>query len=274
MWLKIKRWTRRVTKDESGQSILIMAVAFIALLLIIGLAIDLGMMYIERVKLSRACDAAALAAAQDLPFEEFAAKRAIQYLAENGYDPSNTELIILGPTNAADLGWDPPANSRGTITIDMQTYEDDSLPSQGEIDNSADKIRVHGKIDVDMSFMRLIGFDTVPVTAQAIAENVSNLDIVVVYDQSGSMNDDTYCYRDDYSNPCYIQGSEAYPNGDRLYVPYYPWIGTPQAVPQHDGREILTAEAEYFTYSTSFGEHPYYRDYYQFPGTFWMPRLS
>lgn len=270
MWQKMKRWTRRVTRDEAGQSLIIMVVAFFALLVIIGLAIDLGLMYIERIKLGRACDAAALAAAQDLPFEEFAARRAIQYLTENGYDPTNTELIVMGPTNAAALSWPAPADSRGTITIDMEAYEDDDLRTQAERDNSADKIRVYGQVQVTMNFMQLVGFQTVPVEAQAIAENVSNLDIMIVYDESGSMNDDTYCYRDNSLNPCYIQGNNEYPDGERLTVPYADWIGDEQRPVVYGGYEILVAEAEYYAYSTSFSEHPYARDYYEWPGTFWM----
>ena len=272
MWQKMGRWTRRVTKDEAGQSIIILTVAFVALLVIVGLAIDLGLMYIERIKLGRACDAAALAAAQELPFEEFAAKRAMQYLRENGYDPSNTELIVLGPSNAGALGWAAPAGSRGTITIDMERYEDGDLKGS-EKDNSADKIRVYGQVDVTMNFMQLVGFRTVPVEAQAVAENVSNLDIMIVYDESGSMNDDTYCYRDNSMNPCYVQGSNEYPAGKRYYVPYADWIGEAQVpVPNNPdpALEILVAEAEYFTYSTSYGEHPYYRDFYEYPNTFWM----
>jgi hypothetical protein len=271
MWHRFKRWVGRVTRDEAGQSIFIIAAAFVALLVIIGLAIDLGLMYIERIKLGRACDAAALAAAQDLPFEEFAARRAIQYLTENGYDPNNTELIVLGPENAATLSWTAPPDSRGTITIDMESYEDSEIKVQSEKDNSADKIRVHGRIHVPMNFMKLVGFTTVPVDAQAIAENVSNLDIVIVYDESGSMNDDTYCYRGSSMAPCYIQGSNEYPAGERLYVPYADWIAEPKDPPlTYEGKEILVAEAEYFTYNTAFGEHTYVRDYYTFPGTFWI----
>ena len=65
------------SRGESGQSIILLTAAFVALLLIVGLAIDLGMVYIERIRLSRACDAAALAAASELPLEEEAQRRAI-----------------------------------------------------------------------------------------------------------------------------------------------------------------------------------------------------
>ena len=36
-------WTRRATRDEAGQSLIILVVAFFALLVIIGLAVDLGL---------------------------------------------------------------------------------------------------------------------------------------------------------------------------------------------------------------------------------------
>ena len=57
--------------------------------------------------------------------------------------------------------------------------------------------------------MVLIGFDKVPVQAHAMAENVlKRLDVAIVYDKSGSMNDDTYCFQ------CY---------NDRSTRPDYPY---------------------------------------------------
>jgi Mg-chelatase subunit ChlD len=253
--------------------LLIIGFAVFVLLVIIGLAIDLGLMYVERIQLGRACDAAALAGAQELPFEEFAVKRAIQYLTENGYDPSNTELVVMGPANAGALSWPAPAGSRGTITIDTESYENDDT---GDRDNSADKIRVQGRVNVPMNFMLLIGFDQVPVEAQAIAENVSNLDIVIVYDKSGSMNDDTYCYGENPTNtaqpkPCYSKDpGDEYPEGERLYLPYDASFCGGETPVTYNGSQILVAEAEYFSYSTSYGQHDYHRDNYVKPNTFWM----
>jgi hypothetical protein len=262
MWHKVKRWTRQVIREQAGQSLLIMALAFVSLLVIIGLAIDLGLVYIERIQLGRACDAAALAAAQELPFEDFAVKRAMHYLAENGYDPNNTELVVLGPKNSASLSWPAPPDSRGTVTIDTETFEDRKA---ADPDNSADKIRVYGRINVPMNFMKFVGFDTVPVEAQAIAENVSNLDVVIVFDESGSMNDDTYCYG------CYIKAdTQEYPEGERKYMPYDASFCQAQAPIDYNGQPILVAEAEYFSYSTSYGQQDYHRDNYVNPNTFWM----
>ena len=83
---------------------MIIAVAFFGLLVIVGLAIDLGLMYIERIRLGRACDAAALAGAQELPYEEQAAARAIEYLDENGYElRQDLGLTVIGPESATTL---------------------------------------------------------------------------------------------------------------------------------------------------------------------------
>ncbi len=258
-----RRWTSRVAREQAGQSLLIIAVAFVGLLVIIGLAIDLGLMYIERIQLGRACDAAALAGAQELPFEDFAARRAIQYLRENGYDPTNTELIVLGPSahlgDPGYLGWSAPASSKGTVTIDCDRFEDSTAPDPN---NSADKVMVYGQVNVRMNFMLFIGFREVPVSAQAVAENVSNVDVAIVYDRSGSMEFDTRCYG------CYepYAPAGAYPNGRRYPLPYDANICAASQPIVNGSFRILVAEAEYFTYNSSYVEHDYHREYYV-PGT-------
>ena len=138
-WHKAKGWARPVARDQAGQSLLGMAAAFISLLVVVGLSVDLALIYVERIQSGRACDAASLAGAEELPFEEFAVKRAIHHLAENGYDPANTELIVKGPANAASPSWDALPGSRGTITVDTESYQDSGLEDPHD---SADKIRV------------------------------------------------------------------------------------------------------------------------------------
>jgi Flp pilus assembly protein TadG len=81
---------------ESGQSIIILAFIFLALLAMLGLALDLGLVYVERIRMKRTVDAAALAAVTELPTEEEAALRAITYLDENGYDMNEANVYIAG----------------------------------------------------------------------------------------------------------------------------------------------------------------------------------
>ncbi|MBN1579312.1 MAG: DUF11 domain-containing protein [Anaerolineae bacterium] len=95
------------------------------------------------------------------------------------------------------------------------------------------------------------------------------VDVALVLDQSGSMNDDTYCW------DCYLESdAEDFPSGYREYLPYDDWICETQVpITDHLGYEMLVAEAEYFDYSTSLipgGPNDYRRDSYIFPNTFWM----
>jgi Flp pilus assembly protein TadG len=81
---------------ESGQSIIILAFVFLGLLAMLGLALDLGLVYVERIRIKRTVDAAVLAAVAELPTEEEAALRAITYLDENGYDMNEANVYIAG----------------------------------------------------------------------------------------------------------------------------------------------------------------------------------
>jgi hypothetical protein len=266
-------------REQSGQSLVIIAVAFFGLLVTVGLAIDLGLMYIERIQLGRACDAAALAGAQELPMEGLAAQRAMQYLNDNGYDLAELGLTVIGPDNAADLSHPPPPGSRGDFIIEAHQYDDP------DFEVPSDKLSVTGTIRVPMSFMVLVGFDNVPVEAHAMAENVLNrLDIAIVYDKSGSMNDDTYCHScyneaNPNANPppecygCYsrIEGQE-FPLGDRMSLPVPNEFCQSQDEIIYNGYEILVAEAEWFSNSTSVagGANDYHRATYAEGTTFWM----
>jgi Flp pilus assembly protein TadG len=84
IWAIFQRFTRQDT--QHGQSIILVAVGVFTLLAFVGLAVDLGIYYSERVKIVRAVDAAALAAAPELPLESAAHTRALEFLRDNGYD--------------------------------------------------------------------------------------------------------------------------------------------------------------------------------------------
>ncbi len=261
-------------RSETGQSLILIAFAFVALLVVIGLAIDLGLMYIERVKLGKACDAAALAAAQDLPFEEYATRRAMEYLEKNGYGPQNVTLDVQAHRNNTyeaklEQEWNSQngPNVVGTVAINTVDFR---VKVSGK-EQPADKIRVSGTVNVPMNFMRFIGFTSVPVSASATAENVSNLDIALVFDESGSMIFDTRCFG------CYEQYINRstgeytpYPVGIRRYLPLPTWLSNPQPAVSYGGHPILTQEAEYFFNATSYGgAHDYHYAVYERGNTFW-----
>lgn len=86
-----------IIKNEKGSVAIIVSAAMVALLGFSGLAIDVGMLISERVKLSNALDAAVLAAAQDLPDGGLkATNTAEQYLLSNNV-PLEMATINVAP---------------------------------------------------------------------------------------------------------------------------------------------------------------------------------
>lgn len=95
---KFPRWLPAVKLNEKGQSIIIITFAFLGLIAMLGIALDVGLVYIERVRLKRTVDAAALAAVTELPSEEEAAVRAMNYLNANGYPLTSSNVYVAGCT--------------------------------------------------------------------------------------------------------------------------------------------------------------------------------
>jgi hypothetical protein len=213
-WQRLQSVWRVLRGHQQGQSLIIITFAFIGILAFVGLAIDLGWVYVERVRVARAADAAALAGASELSLEGAAHRRALVYLQENGYDytADGVRLVIDGqPVSEIDgvpLSNPPEENALTTIWIDTRHSRTDEEP------NTADRIRVRVKQQVFMTFMQFIGFRHFPVEATAEAESINNLDVVIVYDKSGSMEYDTLCYG------CWEASDEQYPSGS-IYPLYW-----------------------------------------------------
>jgi hypothetical protein len=220
-WQRLLSLGRVVRGRQRGQSLVIITFAFIGILAFVGLAVDLGWVFVQRVRVAQAADAAALAGASELPVEDAAWARALVYLQENGYDHTadDVEVFINKPSHA------PTENMRATIWV--------TTPE------TLDRITVRVREPVFMTFMQFIGFRYVPVEATAEAENISHLDIAIVYDRSGSMEYDTVCYG------CWGPSDEQYPDGN-----IYPllWSGSTIASADHCGTDDLYHESgdEYY----------------------------
>jgi hypothetical protein len=224
--ITLTRGGRRAPRPdaESGQSLIILALAFLGLIAMLGLALDLGLVYIERVRVKRAVDAATLAGVVELPYEEDAIARAIEYLNLNGYNidrvAGDANVYVVGcietsPGNYELVGYTTPytyiqaANPRTSFTIAAvpapgtdpadgcgpdpdDPDPDDPDPDQNLFGN-ANRLAVTGTIMVNMNFMQFFGFSEVPVQDDAVAQNVTDLDVTVVFDISGSMEFFTVC---------------------------------------------------------------------------------
>lgn len=135
-------------KAENAQVLPIVALLVVALIGMLGLAIDMGRLFVARTELSRAVDAAALAGVLELPDVPAAEDRARAYLVDNESDATATF---------------PVPDSDG-------------------------QLRVTGSRDVDMLFMSIFGFGEINVDVTAAAGfGAVPLDVVMGIDSSYSM---------------------------------------------------------------------------------------
>ncbi len=234
--LRLKAKHVEALREQKGQSIIIFTAAFLGLIAFLGLALDLGLVYIEKVKVGRTTDAATLAGVPELTNNNEAATidRAIEYIRLNGYDVGgDTEIrvrgcvpstvvsstLTIGPGNVYEggvyttTGTTPMTKTtavtgalyvratksplRATFMIDTGSYQSvpaNCNPAGSSFGGNAQKVQVAGKVNVHMSFMQFFGFRELPVADEAVAENLTTLDVVVVFDISGSMEDQTICH--------------------------------------------------------------------------------
>jgi len=98
---------RKLIKDEDGQVVVIIAVAFTALLGFTALAVDTGVLFVEHTRLVRAADAAALAGAQELPGNPGVAEELAEDYAEmNGIDPEQINIDISDDNRQIQVSMD------------------------------------------------------------------------------------------------------------------------------------------------------------------------
>ena len=210
----------RFFEQEKGQSLIIFAFSIVAIVFMLGLALDLGLVYIERVALKRAIDAAVLSGVVELPNEQDAGERALEYLALNGYDLDETEVYFAGcirnpnsptewinPAPGTDglpefLYWAGDPNKETRNWFYLNTYDFNERHNLNEMCSTtietfgeANKLEVTGRVRVDMNFMSIVGArDFVDVAESGIAQNIDSLDVAVAVDVSGSMEFDSTCY--------------------------------------------------------------------------------
>lgn len=156
------------TRGEQGQALVLIALTFVGLLAFIGLAMDVGQLFIQMGSLRRAADSGALAAAaqyregQTVSAMEAAAREAISL---NGMNPGTVLIELCDPLNP-DPVICPPA---GQPLRKM--------------------VRVTASADVPMSFLSVIGITNLTITSSAVSEAAS-MDVVLVIDISESMTFD------------------------------------------------------------------------------------
>ncbi|HKW15342.1 MAG TPA: VWA domain-containing protein [Candidatus Krumholzibacteria bacterium] len=155
--MKLSSTTAHNSNAQRGSIIIMMAIAIVALLAIMGLAIDTGRYVVVKAQLAKACDGAALAGARNLPIGQAPAKQAAYEYAEmnfaGGFMNTTSHGFVVG------FGSDPQ-NPR---------------------------VAIDGTANMPTTFLRVVGIDNVLVHATAEAER-RPISVAMVLDNSGSLD--------------------------------------------------------------------------------------
>jgi Flp pilus assembly protein TadG len=166
----INKINKRFRKMDGGQVLVIVALSMVVLIAIMGLALDVGTIFIDNARLRRAVDAAALAAALQI---------------REGYNPANLEPAAKDFLNLNRIHW----TSIDVVYCDLVTNTPaDLCSSTGGLPRKL--VRVYVEADAYLNFLAVLGINQVQISATATSETAS-IDMVLVIDRSESM---TYNY--------------------------------------------------------------------------------
>jgi Flp pilus assembly protein TadG len=153
---------RSAAQRERGQIIIMVGLATIVMFGIVGLAVDVGRLYVTRVELGRSLDAAALSGILELDGTTAGVSRAEDKALQYFYDNEPNATANAKACNG-DSG--PPCN--GEVNTLVMT---------------ADK-------SINMIFLSVLGIHSASVTSRAKAGfGTQYVDAVVMIDTTGSMN--------------------------------------------------------------------------------------
>ncbi len=154
---------------EHGQAMVLVAVGMIGIIAFIGLAIDAGVIFSHIGHLRRGIDSAALSAANQIR----------EGISTTDIRNSAKEIILL--------------NLPGTdLDVDVQV---DTCISDNTISGCNDSFprklaKVEANLGVGLTFLPIVGWEQITITAEAISETAS-VDLILVLDNSTSMAYDT-----------------------------------------------------------------------------------
>jgi Flp pilus assembly protein TadG len=161
-----------------GNALVIMAVGFSVFLLLAGTVVDFGTRFLARQQLQKGCDAAALGGAQELNNAGNAKQKAAYLYAMNisTNPPAQTPTTGSGGTVDTDYYW---------IGSDLVSITTPYTKSNSTVDASY-LINVKAKRHVGLYFARMVGIDSIDVTASATAKRTTQVQGVIILSPSGS----------------------------------------------------------------------------------------
>jgi len=136
--------------SENGQALVVIALVLVILLALVGIAVDIGLVYARQSQLSAAVDSAALAGVTELNRQPDERQNAVNRGAEFMHANNIPEGAVTN-TFANDIGlygFDKPSPA---TTLGARTFS------------------VTGTMPVELYFLRVLGFESAPVNASATA---------------------------------------------------------------------------------------------------------
>lgn len=211
-----RKWSKLFKKGQTGQSIVILAIGFLALLAFVGIVTDVSLLFVRYSTLRRAVDAAAIAAAgqmrrvvddtitteneiqaASIANLNLAARQFIEYYGLNPQtvlvETCYTQDVALSAANP-----DRPLDSAG---VEMYLYDaNGSVTGPNPAANNDDRldyeelctrdelklVRVTAQIEAPTVFLYLFGFRSVTLQESAISQTAV-IDVVLMIDVSESM---------------------------------------------------------------------------------------
>jgi len=166
--------------NQRGSFLVFLTLGFALVGTFIGFAVDFGRAYLEKARVARLIDGAALAAAKVLKgqvgFESQATRAACDSMLMNGAQVAMTSATTCSTTSGAPV----------TATI---SFFDLAVPAGPPLR----AVRIVGTEPVPTTFLRFLGwmapgdYSTINVVAQAEAGPERPIDLMLVLDRSGSM---------------------------------------------------------------------------------------
>ena len=167
--------------NQRGSFIVFLTLGFALLGTFIGFAVDFGRAYLEKARVARLIDGAALAAAKVLKG---------QVAFQNDATRAACDSMLMNGAQVAWTGGDTCSTTSGAPVLATVSFFD--LPVTGGPPIRA--VRIVGTEPVPTTFLRFLGwmapgdYSTIMVKAQAEAGPERPIDLMLVLDRSGSMS--------------------------------------------------------------------------------------
>jgi hypothetical protein len=188
-WKYLSRGAQKLFKPkaarsmERGQVLVVMIIAFTALLAFVGMVTDIGAVYVTFTQLKRAVDAAAVAAANNIKnpdLDDEVRKTQIEMAAKEMLDFHNvTDIDSLETYICDDTG--------------LPAEFDQACPDTDANEMPRKLAWVQATQNIPVYFLSLFGIESIPLTTHSIGE-AATVDLVIVIDTSESMGNQTTGY--------------------------------------------------------------------------------